>query len=98
MGFFDRLFKLFPSSERKDKDGYWVSVRCDRCGELLSSRINLFNDLSFDYEAGNDPGYHCRKTLVGRSGCFQRIEVELIFDRNRKLVDHQISGGEFIEG
>ena len=35
--------------------------------------------------------------LVGGTGCFQRIEVELTFDKYRKLLDRQISGGEFIE-
>jgi hypothetical protein len=29
--------------------------------------------------------------------CFQRIEVELTFDENRKLVDRQIQGGVFVD-
>ena len=97
MGLFDRISKLFSSSSSEDKDAYWVYVCCDRCGEQLSSRLNLNNDLSVEYGGENDQSYHCRKTIVGRTGCFQRIEVQLNFDKNRKLVDRQISGGEFIE-
>ena len=97
MGLFDRISKLFSSSSSEDKDAYWVYVCCDRCGEKLSSRINLNNDLSVEYGGENGQSYHCRKTIVGRTGCFQRIEVHLNFDKNRKIADRQISGGEFIE-
>lgn len=97
MGLFDRISKIFSSTSSVDKDGYWIFVRCDHCGEKLSSRINLNNDLSVEYEGENDQIYHCRKTIVGRTGCFQRIEVKLNFDKNRKIVDRQISGGWFLE-
>jgi len=41
--------------------------------------------------------YFIRKVLIGDKYCFERIEVELTFDGSRKLVDRQISGGEFID-
>ena len=34
---------------------------------------------------------------MGEGHCFQRIEIELIFDQNRKLLDRKASGGEFVE-
>jgi hypothetical protein len=96
MGLFNRIGKFFSSVPRGDEGAYWVYVRCRRCGEQLSSRIDLYNDLSVEYNGESDLTYLCRKTLVGGTGCFQRIEVELSFDKNRKMVDQQISGGEFI--
>lgn len=97
MGFLNRIGKFFSSAGSGDESAYWVYVKCKRCGEQLSSRIDLNNDLSVEYGSGSDPTYFCRKMLVGGTGCFQRIEVELTFDENRKLLDRQISGGEFIE-
>ena len=98
MGFFNKLSKIFSPSSKGDEGAYWVYVKCNRCGEQLSSRIDLYNDLSVEYEGERDLTFLCRKTLVGGTGCFQRIEVQLKFNKNRKMVDRQISGGEYVEG
>jgi hypothetical protein len=93
MSWIKRLF-----SDRKDpKDplGYWVFVRCDPCGEVLATRINLQNDLSLDYD-NYGKKYFVRKLLVGSSGCFQRVEIMLSFDSKRNLVSREIHGGSFI--
>jgi hypothetical protein len=50
-----------------------------------------------DAEEGGELSYLCRKTLMGDQGCFQRIEVELIFDAQRRLVERNITGGEFVD-
>ena len=97
MGLFEKIANYLSSSGTGDKNAYWIYVRCDLCGEDLRSRINLFNDLSVEYRENNDQTYICRKTLVGRTGCFQRIEVVLKFDKDRKMIQRQISGGDFIE-
>ena len=97
MGLIEKISNYFSSAHSADKAGYWVYVRCNRCGETLRARVNLYNDLSVDYQGRKDQIYHCSKTLVGRQGCFQRIEIKLSFDRNRKLIERDISGGIFIE-
>jgi hypothetical protein len=97
MGFFDKLGKLFSSSGGGDKNAYWITVKCNRCGETIRTRVNLMNDLSAQFEAGDQPVYFCRKTLMGEGRCFQRVEVELTFDQNRHLVNREISGGQFID-
>lgn len=90
------LSNLFSSSKVKDPHGYWIYVRCNRCGEEICTRINLHNDLSSSY---HDKGtiYICRKVLMGQKLCFQRVEVNLIFDDKRKLLEQEISGGTFID-
>lgn len=97
MGILKKLGEVFGGGGvRRDPDAYWISVRCRRCGEVVQSRVNLANDLSPNYE-GEDGGYFCRKILIGDQGCFQRMEVELTFDSARRLIDRQVTGGEFVE-
>jgi hypothetical protein len=93
MGFFKKLFSV-PSSTHFDF--YSFAVKCSRCGEVIEGRVNLSNDLSQDYE-GNRNVYFGRKVLLGNGRCFQQIEVELKFTPARKLIERQVSGGEFVE-
>jgi hypothetical protein len=93
MGFFDSLKSLFTGAEGQDRDGYWIYVRCRRCGEVIKTRLDLRNNLSVRDEGG----FIARKTLIGGSHyCFQRIEVTLIFDESRQLVEREIMHGDFI--
>jgi hypothetical protein len=92
------LKKLFSPSLAADPNVFWVAVRCNRCGEIIQARINLQNDLSLDYEAGDKPMYYCRKTLMGEGHCFQRVQVELTFDADKRLLDRRVSGGQFVDG
>lgn len=73
-----------------------VTVRCRRCGELLTTHVNLSNDLSQDYERDI---FFVRKRVSGSGAnrCFQQIEVELTFDANKHLLERQISGGSFVD-
>ena len=97
MSLLDKLSRFFSPSGWKDEAAYWIYVRCSRCGEKLRTRINLFNDLSIDFNDGGETRYICRKTLVGSQMCFQRVEVVLIFDGQRRITEREISGGEFID-
>jgi hypothetical protein len=99
MGFLKKLSTLFsPAASSKRDGGYWIAVRCHRCGEIIRARVNLSNDLSPNFDEGEEKvNYFCRKTLIGDQRCFQQVEVELTFDANRRLVERQIHGGEFIE-
>ncbi|MEW6717897.1 MAG: hypothetical protein AB1345_10395 [Chloroflexota bacterium] len=96
MGWFKKIARLF-FADKQGISGYWLTVRCDRCGEVIRTRLNLSSDLSIRYEEGTDKiSYFCRKTLMGSKRCFQRIEVELTFDDQRRLMDGQIVGGQFV--
>lgn len=97
MGLFKKLSGLFAPAPGREAAAYWIYVRCGRCGEALQARLDLYNELSADYEAGEgQAAYFARKTLIGSKRCFQPVEVELIFDERRKLVDRKIRGGEFV--
>lgn len=97
MSFLKKISDLFSSPGTGDDPAYWIYVKCKRCGETIRTRVDLHNDLSANFgEGGEGITYFCRKVLMGQERCFQRIEVQLTFDQERKLIDRQISGGDFI--
>jgi hypothetical protein len=75
-----------------------VRVCCNRCGEIVTARINIWNDPSAEYDdQGKVSGYFCRKAAQGRGMCFQQIEINSTFDRNRRLLSHAIQGGTLVK-
>lgn len=71
-------------------------MRCKRCGEIICTRVDLHNDLSFEFGGDrNDYIYYCRKVLIGQEQCFQQVEVHLKFNNKRELINREINGGEF---
>ncbi len=90
------LKKLFGGSSAQSGQRYYTfSVKCNRCGEVIEGRVDLNNDLSVEYEEGGDV-FHARKILIGENRCFQRIEVELKFNTDRKLLEQHVTGGQFV--
>lgn len=96
MGIFDKLRKALssPTSGPGNGNSYWFYVRCGVCGETLRGRVDMRNELSLRDDAD---GFFVRKTLIGSGRCFNPVKVTLYFDSNRRLVDREIQGGEFIE-
>jgi len=45
MGFLDGLKSMFAGGSMAD-GGYYIYVRCSRCGEAIRTRVNLSNDPS----------------------------------------------------
>ncbi len=90
------LKKIFTAPASPASNFYSFAVKCNRCGEIIEGRINLYNDLSVEYE-GNKNEYSVRKVLMGSGRCFQQIEVELKFDEPRKLLEKHVTGGQFVE-
>jgi hypothetical protein len=95
MGLLIKLARLFSTPPAEPV--YWVKARCHRCGEVVQARVNLSNDLSPDYDQDGTPHYICNKVLIGEGRCFQRIDVGLTFDANRRLQERTISGGQFMD-
>ena len=98
MGFLKRLSGLFasgpPSPERQV---FPLRVACGVCGEIIEAPVDLRNDLSVEYDEKTGASeYVCRKVLMGKARCFQRVEVVLRFDQARKLVDQETTGGKFL--
>lgn len=95
MSIFKKIFTNLSPPTSSDTRSSRVYVRCNRCDETICARINLSNDLSIKYDNGGTK-YFCRKTIIGEGHCFQRIEVELTFGKNRNVIHREIQGGQFI--
>jgi len=89
------LKKLFGGGQGRsgDADGLYFYVRAKRTGEVIALRINRANDLSITEDMN---GYYVRKLVVGQRS-FDRIESEFWFDKDRRFVSAEISGGELVE-
>ena len=92
MGFLDGMKSLLAGGGSEGAYSHWVYVRCGRCGEAIKTRIDLRNDLS----QRDEGGYVVSKTLVGSERCFERVEVQLIFDEKHRVIGQEITGGDFI--
>lgn len=90
------LKKLFAPRQPYTKSYYAFTVKCKRCGETVTGRIDLDNDLSVEYKEGSDV-FYARKVLIGENKCFQRVEVNFKFNSDRQVIEKDISGGEFVE-
>jgi hypothetical protein len=98
MGFFKKLGGFFSAKPVEDQVSYYIKVKCNRCGEEIQARINLFNDLSIEYDdSGSTSGYVCRKVVVGDRRCYQPIDIFLRFNPRRRLQEKEITGGTFVE-
>jgi hypothetical protein len=98
MNLLKKLTSLFTPPASGGGNVLVLQVQCSRCGEVLPCRINLANDLSIQYgKSETDVTYICRKVVIGEHRCFQKIEVELVFDSQRKILEKKISGGKILE-
>ena len=99
MNLFQKINNLFKIPPPKLDRALYLDVQCDKCGEKLRARVDVWNDLTADYVEGSDDAasYYCRKVLVGANKCYQPIELELKFNKKHQLIDKQIKGGIFIE-
>jgi len=98
MGFFKKLGSFFSAGPSADQVSYYLQVKCNRCGEEIQARVNLYNDLSIEYDgSGNTSGYVCRKVVVGDKRCYQPVDIFLRFDPKRRLQEKEITGGTFVE-
>jgi hypothetical protein len=95
MSLFKKVSSFFAAKSGAPSD--WVVVKCNRCGEVIRARINLYNDLSLEYDENGKEFYLCRKVLMGEGHCFERIQVELTYSANRKLLSRDVTGGQLVE-
>jgi hypothetical protein len=91
------IFKRFFSSPHPTGTMHPFLVKCKRCGETIQGQINVNNEPSLELDEKGKPYYTCRKVLIGSGHCFQRIEVVFKFDENRRVLDQEITGGDFIK-
>jgi hypothetical protein len=97
MSFLKKIASALSPKGTDEGDVLWVYVRCDKCGEMLKTRIDLRHDLTPNYsDEGRVADYGLRKVLIGSQRCFEPIEVKLTLDAQRRVISREITGGQFI--
>jgi hypothetical protein len=94
-----KFSKVLSSPQPRTERALYLYVQCNKCGEKLRARVDMWNELTPEYEGSseNATSFQCRKVLIGVNRCYQPIELRLKFDKNHRLIDQQIFGGKFIE-
>jgi hypothetical protein len=99
MDILKKLSKILSSPTPKTERAMYLYVQCNKCSEKLRARVDVWNELTPEYDGKSDNAvsYFCRKVLVGEKNCYQPIELKLKFDKNHKLIEKQIYGGKYID-
>jgi hypothetical protein len=97
MSFFQRILNLFsgkPGSGGKRNLPIYLLSR--RCNEPLAGEVDIYNELSQSEE--DEGAYFTRKVLhtSGENRCFDQVEVQIWFDRNKQVVQHEVHGGRWL--
>jgi len=86
------LKKLFGGDQQSADQGMYLYVRPKRCDEIVAVRIDPFNMPS---EMDDGSGYYLRK-VVSAIRCPFQAEVELFFDKGKRITDKRVTNGEFV--
>lgn len=78
----------------RDDRSLWLYVRPHRCDDVLRVRIDMMNDLS---QRDDGDGYHVRKLASSANYRCNQVELELHFDRRRRVEKREAQGGVFVE-
>ena len=96
MRFLKKLVSLFSGGGGGDNRALPIYVFSTRCREPIMAEIDLVNSLSRDEES--DDKYYTRKVLQGsgKNRCFTQVEVEIWFDRGKKVSHYEVTGGRWL--
>lgn len=86
------LKKLFGSGQ-PDSGMLILYVKPHRCQDVVSVRVNLYNDLSL---TDDQKGYWTRKLVSSANYKCGQVEMSLFFDNSRRLTDSDLHGGTLV--
>lgn len=99
MSIWSRLSKMITGGAGGGPDNRTqnIFVLSQRCREPIAGQVDLLNELSRTEDDGAE--FYSRKVLhtSGDNRCFDQVEVNLWFDRNKRIVNHEVSGGRWLE-
>lgn len=96
MSFLKKLASFFAGGGGGGSRALPIYIFSNRCREPITADIDLVNSLSRDEEKDNE--YYTRKVLQGsgKNRCFTQVEVEIWFDRNKKVSRYEVNGGRWL--
>ena len=90
------LGKNKSKSSKSSSDGFFLDVRCNKCGEQFHLFINKSWDLMQNFGENGKVTYVLQKDIIG-VGCNNKIHVNMQFDSGKNMKSKKIEHGEFIE-
>ena len=89
--------RLFGGNKQSSAREQYLYVQCQRCQTMLAVRIDLYNDVSAEYDdASGQEHYILRKDIVD-ARCFQRMHAEIHYDQHRREQKRSLQGGTFLD-
>lgn len=100
MGFWSKLFSAKgkkPKAPRMKGNLIPFYIKCDKCGEEITVRVNRLTDIQNLYTEPGEEGaaYTLKKEVLGKK-CSSLMNIEIDFDRSYRIISQEISGGKFI--
>lgn len=100
MGLFDKIKEKMKRAAEKRREADFITfrVKCDKCGEEVTAKVNRRTDLQNLYLDPGEKGaaFNLKKELLGKK-CPNLIHIDVDFDRNYNIIAKEASGGEFID-
>lgn len=100
MGFWSKLFSAKGKKSKAPRmKGNFIPfhIKCDKCGEEITVRVNRLTDIQNLYVEPGEEGaaYTLKKEVLGKK-CSNLMNMEIDFDRSYRIISQNISGGKFI--
>jgi len=92
MGFFDKLKKIF--SGNKNSNLIKIYVKDNKCGEKIKIVLRKGYDIARNYEE-TESTFSTKKVAIC-DNCYNKIYINLQFDKNYQIVGQEIKNGELI--
>jgi len=85
------------SQARREADFIPFKVKCEKCGEEITIKVNRRTDLQNLYLESGEQGaaFNLKKEILGKK-CSNLIRIDVDFDRNYRIIAKEISGGSFL--
>lgn len=92
---FRRLLGKGGGREQEAPEVVLIDVRCGRCQEIISVRVDPRYELRQEIEAGRQVRV-LDKDVLG-TGCFALLHVHAVLSQDLALLEHDVAGGELVD-
>lgn len=93
MAFFDFIKNIF--SPVKNTNLLLIYLKDKKCGEKIKVLVRKSYDIQTVYEDSHNAEYRLSKVVICNN-CYNKINLQLDFDRGYNIINSQIDGGELI--
>jgi len=91
------LRRLLGGGNNNDSRILHLYVACNHCHTPVHVRVDLYNDLTLEYDDREQAvGFVLRKEIMD-ARCFRLMHAEILFDTTRRETRRTVEGGVFVD-